>query len=352
MSLQNILSIIKKEVQGGLKDPLFLMVFIIPFLFTLIFQLIFGSLWTQKATIAVFQEGRGSAIIEEFKQNKATKIIELLSPDEVYNEIKQKKADVGVIFPANLVEKLKNNEQIVLKVYINGESLAKNRTIAGTAIASALRNLSPESPPVTFEEIQIGEEKSLSMIQLALPLIILIAILFASYTLSATLLVKEKEKKTLSALLVTPISVSELLFAYGFLGVILSLFIALLTLFLNLGRNVPLLVLIPLTLGSILGAEWGLILGIFVKDMNTIFATVKSLNIILVAPALVMMFPKWPQWIAKIFPTYYIIHPVFRISIFKDSFGKVSLEIFVLAGLVILFYVLLLPLVKRLKTNQ
>jgi len=352
VNLHNIVAIIKKEVRGGIKDPLFLTVFIVPLLFTLIFQLVFGRLWVQKTVIAIFQEGGGSRIVQEFEQNDAIRIIELLSIDAVYTEVKDKKVDVGVIFPENLEDKLKNAEKVILKVYINGESLAKNRTIAGTAIASALRNLSPNSPSVNFEEIQIGEEKSLNLIQQALPIIVLVAILFGTFMLSSTFLVKEKEKRTLSALLVTPLSISELLFAYGLLSVTLSLFMALVILFLNVGFNLPIIILIPLILGSIFGVELGLMLGIFAKDMATIFAAIKSLGIFLYAPAIVLIFPNWPQWIAKIFPTYYIIYPVFRISIFRDSFSKVSLDLAILLGLVVLFFALLVPLVKRLKINQ
>jgi len=352
MNFHNIVAIIKKEVRGGIKDPLFLTVFIVPLLFTLIFQLVFGRLWVQKTVIAIFQEGGGSRIVQEFEQNDTIRIIELLSIDAVYTEVKDKKVDVGVIFPENLEGKLKNAEKVILKVYINGESLAKNRTIAGTAIASALRNLSPNAPPVNFEEIQIGEEKSLNLIQQALPIIVLVAILFGTFMLSSTFLVKEKEKRTLSALLVTPLSISELLFAYGLLSVTLSLFMALVILFLNVGFNLPIIILIPLILGSIFGVELGLMLGIFAKDMATIFAAIKSLGIFLYAPAIVLIFPNWPQWIAKIFPTYYIIYPVFRISIFRDSFSKVSLDLAILLGLVVLFFALLVPLVKRLKINQ
>lgn len=351
MNFHNIVAIIKKEVRGGIKDPLFLTVFIVPLLFTLIFQLVFGRLWVQKTVIAIFQEGGGSRIVQEFEQNDAIRIIELLSIDAVYTEVKDKKVDVGVIFPENLEGKLKNAEKVILKVYINGESLAKNRTIAGTAIASALRNFSPNAPPVNFEEIQIGEEKSLNLIQQALPIIVLVAILFGTFMLSSTFLVKEKEKRTLSALLVTPLSISELLFAYGLLSVTLSLFMALVILFLNVGFNLPIIILIPLILGSIFGVELGLMLGIFAKDMATIFAAIKSLGIFLYAPAIVLIFPNWPQWIAKIFPTYYIIYPVFRISIFRDSFSKVSLDLAILSGLVVLFFALLVPLVKRLKNS-
>jgi len=352
VNLHNIVAIIKKEVRGGIKDPLLLTVFIVPLLFTLIFQLVFGRLWVQKTVIAIFQEGGGSRIVQEFEQNDAIRIIELLSIDAVYTEVKDKKVDVGVIFPENLEDKLKNAEKVILKVYINGESLAKNRTIAGTAIASALRNLSPNSPSVNFEEIQIGEEKSLNLIQQALPIIVLVAILFGTFMLSSTFLVKEKEKRTLSALLVTPLSISELLFAYGLLSVTLSLFMALVILFLNVGFNLPIIILIPLILGSIFGVELGLMLGIFAKDMATIFAAIKSLGIFLYAPAIVLIFPNWPQWIAKIFPTYYIIYPVFRISIFRDSFSKVSLDLAILSGLVVLFFFLLVPMVNRLRTNQ
>jgi len=41
----------------------------------------------------------------------------------------------------------------------------------------------------------------------------------------------------------------------------------------------------------------------------------KSLNIILFAPAIFYVFPDWPQWIAQLFPTYWVINPIFALAI-------------------------------------
>ena len=58
----------------------------------------------------------------------------------------------------------------------------------------------------------------------------------------------------------------------------------------------------------------GLIYGTVAKDIKTLFTLIKTLNIILLAPVIFYIFPDWPQWIAKIFPTYWVLNPIFEIA--------------------------------------
>lgn len=74
----------------------------------------------------------------------------------------------------------------------------------------------------------------------------------------------------------------------------------------------------------------------------------KALNIFIIAPAFFVIFPSWPQWIAKIFPTYYIANPIFRISIYGEGWGELGWQVLALAGFVVVFTVPLLVLATRL----
>jgi ABC-2 type transport system permease protein len=84
-----------------------------------------------------------------------------------------------------------------------------------------------------------------------------------------------------------------------------------------------------------------------VKDINTLFATIKSLGIFLYAPGFVYIFPDLPQWIGRIFPTYYIIQPVLEVSQNNAGLAEVAPELGILIGLILLSSVLLAALAQR-----
>ncbi|NIM46903.1 MAG: ABC transporter permease [Candidatus Aenigmarchaeota archaeon] len=348
MNLKHIFTIIKKGIKMGPQNPMFIFGLVIPIVLTLILQLLFGNLWKQKPQLAIYEKGE-KIITAELKKNEAIDVVEVQSENEVQKEVESKKADVGASFPEELKEKLKTKEKIVLKIYISGESLAKDRTIAQASIVSALREVSPKPPSVNFQQVQLGEERAVSILELLLPLIVLIAILFGAFFIPATFLVQEKEKKTLTALLITPVTIGEILVAFGLLGIFIAVLMGTVVLFLNIGLNLPSILFLALFLGTILMTEWGLTAGLIFKDMNSLFVNMKLFGILFYAPAIVLMFPNWPQWIGKIFPTYYIVHPVSRISIFGEGWSEIGWEILVLIGLIIIFLFPLIPLSKRLQ---
>jgi len=77
----------------------------------------------------------------------------------------------------------------------------------------------------------------------------------------------------------------------------------------------PLQLIGIITLGAIMATFFGLLLGIYLNDITTLFSIWKSAGIIIFFPALVYLFPKIPEVIAKFFPTYYLIKPIMEISI-------------------------------------
>jgi ABC-2 type transport system permease protein len=124
------------------------------------------------------------------------------------------------------------------------------------------------------------------------------------------------------------------------LGVILSYFVVVVVLILNGGLgSQPVLLLLVLGLGAIMAALFGLLLGAFLKDVDTLFAVLKGTGILLYAPAIVYLFPAIPQWIGRIFPTYYLIGPVIEISQQGATWSDVALDVVILLGLIVLMLV-------------
>jgi len=82
-----------------------------------------------------------------------------------------------------------------------------------------------------------------------------------------------------------------------------------------------------------MAAEIGLLLGALLKDWTTLFTVWKTGAIVLFAPAFVYLFPQIPEWVAKVFPTYYLIQPIVEISQRGGDWANIATSVFVLIGL-------------------
>ena len=96
-----------------------------------------------------------------------------------------------------------------------------------------------------------------------------------------------------------------------------------------------------------MAVEIGLLLGISVKDFTTLFTIWKMGGIILFAPVFIHLFPQIPEWIGRIFPTYYIIQPIVDLSQRGGSWPDIAVNVFILIGLNLILLGLVLYVLKR-----
>ena len=343
MNVHRILAIMRKSLNP--RNPYIIFAVLGPLFFAAIFQLVF-AIWQTRPKIAIYEDG-DPAVTRVLEDTEAVDLVTVDSADDVVKVVEDKRADVGVVFSEDTKEKLQAGERTPVDLYVNGESLAKSRAIALATITGAVRSVTPGVPQIAFQQVKLGEEKALSLMDMFLPFMVIYIILLGGWSLTGSFVVNEKEKRTLSALLVTPTNLSEILLAFGMVGIIVSLAMGMILMLLTIGFAQPLLLLIIFALGSVLGVEWGLLLGLLSKDQTILVAYMKVFGIFLIAPALFVIFPSWPQWIAKIFPTYYIANPIFRISIYGEGWSELGWQILVLAGFVVLFAIPLLVFVLR-----
>jgi ABC-2 type transport system permease protein len=113
-------------------------------------------------------------------------------------------------------------------------------------------------------------------------------------------------------------------------GVVLATVMSGVTLALNsaLGSR-PLDVLVVLLVGAMLVATLGLLIGVVSKDSTVLFALIKGTGVLMFAPAIFYLFPDWPQWIAKLFPLYWVIEPIWQVSVMGGSISEVWFELVV-----------------------
>ncbi len=188
--------------------------------------------------------------------------------------------------------------------------------------------------PVNTRLVTLGESANIPWDVRLFPFVVLITILLGGTMVPATSLVEEKMRRTYRALLTTPATLADVLAAKALTGVLLSLLVGLLILTINNAFGAqPAALIIVLVISGMFSAAVGIILGVLVKDINTLFTIIKSLGIILYAPALVYMFPELPQWIARLFPTYYMLHPILELTLNNAALADIVVDVYILLAL-------------------
>jgi len=333
MSLKHVGILLGKELWQGPKNFIFVWALVMPIIISLVVSLIFGTLFNEKPKLGVVDEG-GSQLVAMAEQLPSVITKEYGSVAEIKQAVESGAVDVGMVLPADFDSSVMQGEETELVTYIWGESLAKNRTILGVTIANLVRELTGQEAPVEIEAITLGDEVSIPWNDRVLPLVVLMAVLLGGLTLPSASVIDEKEKKTLEALVITPASIGDVFIAKGLMGVILSLFMGVVILVLNQAFGTePALLISVLALGAIMAAEIGLLCGALIKDITTLFAVWKAGGILLFGPAIIYMFPQIPQWIGKLFPTYYFLQPIIAISQGGSGWSDIATNVFILVGL-------------------
>jgi len=338
-----------KEFWQGPRGFIFIWAVVLPIVLSLVLTLIFGTLFSEKPKLGIVDEG-SSKLVTMSKELDSVVYKEYGTVSEIKQAVESGVVDMGLVLPDNFDSSVIQGKETELTAYVWGESLAKNRTILQVTVADLLRKMAGQEAPVEIEAITMGDEEIIPWNDRLLPLIVLMAVFLSGLFLPATSVINEKEKKTLDALVITPTSIEEVFMAKGLLGIILSLFIGVVVLVLNQAFGVqPLLLVMLLALGAIMAGEIGLICGALIKDVTTLFAVWKSGGILLFGPAIIYMFPQIPQWIGRIFPTYYLLQPIVDISQRSGNWSDIALNVFILIGLDLILIGVVTLVLKRTK---
>jgi len=323
MSLKRAFMVMWKDLRMGPRSSVFMFAILMPFMIAFLMQVVFVTLFDPAPRLAIADLG-DSEITVAVQDIEGIDLTLVDSADELLELVEANDADAGVILPAGFDESVRNGEKPELGFHLSGESLASNRIILSVTALDLVREVEGKSAPVEVVTSMAGDPQ-LPIQDRLVPMIVVYALLVAGIFVTAFMIVEEKEAKTLDAILVTPTKMSEFLLGKGMLGFLMGIVLAYLTLALTgyVGEAFVAL-MAPLAVGALMCVEIGLIFGTFAKDANTVFALVKSLSMLIIGPVLFYMFPSWPEWIAKIFPSYWFIDPIFEISVKGTALGEVA----------------------------
>lgn len=232
MSLRRIGLLVGKDLFRGPKNFILVWAVIAPVVISLVVSLIFGTLFTEKPRLGIVDEGN-SQLVAMAQETASIISREYDSVFEVKEAVANGHVDVGIVLHADFDSSVRQGKKTHITGFVSGESLAKNGTILGVTLFDLIREVAGQEPPVEIESTTLGDEVSIPWNQRLLPLIVLMAVFLGGLFLPATSVINEKEKRTLTALLVTPTTIGDIFIAKGLVGVILSLFAGVVILLLN-----------------------------------------------------------------------------------------------------------------------
>jgi len=351
VSIVRALKILLKDLRLGPRSPIFIWALVYPVVITLAVQGVFGSLFEPRPRLGIVDRG-GSGITTLMSSSEGIDVTLLKTVSDLKRRVERNDLDAGLVLKAGFDTAMRSGQKPLLEFYIGGESLASNRIILAVTTLEALRRVNGNAPPVQVEINTLGDGEALSMSTRLVPMMVLFALLIAGVFVPAFGLVEERENRTLGAVLVTPVRLSEVLAAKAVLGIILAVLMAYITLLLNgaLGPR-PAALIMALVVAGVMSAEFGLIYGTVARDVKTLFTLMKTLNVFLLAPVIFYIFPDWPQWIAKVFPTYWLINPIFEITVKGAALNDVASELGVAVGLCMFLAVTVRVLKRRMQTT-
>ncbi len=335
MTPQLTLRLIVKDLRLGPRSPVFLYAIAMPFLITFLIAGVFGSLFDPEPRLGVYDPG-GSSVTEALLSLEEIETTVADGTEELLGMVEGNHLDAGLILPPEL------SAGDGVEFYVSGSSLASTRALLAAVVSGVVGDATGAASPVEVLVTRVGEEAGVPIADRLVPMMVLYAVVIAGLFLPAASLVEEREAGTIEALLITPARMGDVLFAKGAVAAGLATAMAMVTLALNdaFGGQPALLALI-VALGSVMLAELGLVLGLWARDANTLFTSIKAGGIIIFLPVIFTIWPSLPQGIPKFVPTYYFLNPVYELGVLGSTGGDVVLE----TGVAALICVVMAPLV-------
>ena len=347
MNMRLVAVILGKDLIRGPKNFLFIWAILAPLLISMVFSFAMGGFLSDKPSLGVLVEG-SARMADYLEYSEGINLKEYTSLESLQRSVERGSLDMGVVLPTDINSRLSSNNSIEIRSFVWGSSPASNRALLKTSLIDGLQRTISGEPPLEVQFVTLGQSEFKPWSERFLPFLVLMAVFLGGAFLPAGALIEEKERGTLKALITSPATIWEIMFAKAIVGVGVSLFVAVVILLLNgaFGTQ-PLLLIVTLGLGGVMASEFGLLSGILLKDITSLFALWKAGGIFLFAPGFVYLFPAIPRWIGQIIPTYYYISPVVKITQEGGGWGEIAFSIYILLGIIFALLLVIFATVNK-----
>jgi len=241
----------------------------------------------------------------------------------------------GIALPADIMEGFMSGQKPIISVYFASDVPEEIKTTVEVLIRELAYRQTGQALAIEVTEEILGTDMAGMQIpprDRMRPLFAVLLIMMETFGM-ANLISEEVERRTINALLVTPVSVKDLFAAKGITGVSLAfvqaaLFMAIIG---GMSRQ-PLIILVALLLGAVLVTGASFIIAALSKSFMSVLGWGMVVLIILFIPAFGIMFPGTVTGWVKAIPSHYLVDTVHRVSNFGAGWGDAWYNLLVLLG--------------------
>jgi len=357
MKWRVVWTIAQKDIVEAVKNRYLFFSLILPIGLSLLFSVAFRvpeDLGVFK--VAVYDPG-GSRLVAALRGLSDVQVQEVDSAGAL-PEVVKKGAVAGLAVPAGFDAAVQVGEKPELAVCLNyrqggGKVAAFQRllerqvwALAGQDFPVRIVSTDVAAPATAADEQRTQRDRYFLIVLLVL------ALATTGAFVVPQLLVEEKEKHTLQALLVSPAGPAEVAVGKVITGMVYSLLVAAVLVALNRGweGNWP-LTLLGIVLGALLTISAGLLMGSLARTTAQVNTWSSVVMIALTVPSWFVLIdvPASIQTVVRLIPTHYLCDLFHRAVFGEASLGRVAADLVVLAGSTL---ALLLLVVWRLRREE
>jgi ABC-2 type transport system permease protein len=234
----------------------------------------------------------------------------------------------GVDFPSGFLRDVAAGEEVTVRVLLPSEAPAELRPALAGLVREVAYAVAGETPPVTppaLQDVVVGQDRAGAQVPLRdrmRPLFLFFVLLVEMFALAA-LVASEIHERTITAILVTPAGVADVLAAKATLGT-LAAFTQGMLLLVATGTPTRGLLLLATTLlfGAVLVTGVALIAGSSGRDFIGIVFWSLLLMIPLAIPAMSALFPGTAAAWVRALPTHGLVQVLLGVSAYGDGWAE------------------------------
>ena len=333
MNWQNVRALVAKDFSLFFRNRFFTVITVLGVVFYIAIYFLMPSEVDENLQIGLYSpvafpvleqmEGEGLEV-------KSVESLEALEEGVIENEYV-----AGIALPADILTDFISGEKPKITLYFSSDLPDETKEAVVVLIRELAYQQAGQPLAVDISEEILGPD----MLGIQIPprdrmrsLFAVLLIITESMGL-ANLITEEVERRTLNALLITPVSVKELFTAKAIVGIGLAFVKAVLFMGIvgGLGGQ-PLIILVALVLGAVLVTGDGFIIAAVSKDFMSVLGWGVLGFIVLLIPSFSVIAPGVITGWVKIFPSYYLVNTVHRAANFGSGWGDVGINLLILLG--------------------
>jgi len=290
--------------------------------------------------VAVYAPEQVPPVLED-AQSQGLKI-ELVGSEEALRQaVIDGRYVAGIALPADFMDRLMSEEQPTVGLYFRSDTADEVREAMQSLVEELAYMQTGQPLPVDIAREVIGPDMAGGQIppRDRLRPVFAVLLLITETLFLATLISEEVERRTIQALLVTPSRVRDFLAAKGVVGVCLAFSEALLFMAIVGGlATQPLPIVLAVLLGALLGTGISFPLATVARDMMSVMAWGIPVLVLLIIPAISVLFPAALTGWIEVIPSYYLVDTVNRAANQGIGWGDVWVNLVVLTAFGLAFF--------------